>query len=228
MSPAGRPLRRDGLHRTGRERKAGLRGDRSGLPGDWAAGQRAGKSKTVRDRSIAAAAGRAVRVDRLHGARRASLQAGSQSRAIRPRWRTWPAAALPSSRPNGCCCSRRRSFDPGTGHHELWLTTGSRAGDHGLWELDVDEGVAGVEPTGEPQSSTLWGRRRRRPSHPNSRLENHPSLGHVAQTLTDERCVAATRRPQPASPRDRVRSSVPAHAGALVRLPGRTHGPLYP
>ena len=51
--------------------------------------------------------------------------------------------------------SRRRPFDPvpgqhGTGHHELWLTTGSRAGDQGLWELDVEEGVAGVEPTGEP------------------------------------------------------------------------------
>ncbi len=43
--------------------------------------------------------------------------------------------------------SRRRPFDPasgqhGTGHHELWLTTGSRAGDQGLWELDVDEGAA--------------------------------------------------------------------------------------
>jgi len=51
--------------------------------------------------------------------------------------------------------SRRRPFDPvpgqhGTGHHELWLTTGSRMGDQGLWELDVEEGVAGVEPTGEP------------------------------------------------------------------------------
>jgi DNA-binding MarR family transcriptional regulator len=43
--------------------------------------------------------------------------------------------------------SRRRPFDAvpgqhGTGHHELWLTTGSRAGDQGLWELDVDEGTA--------------------------------------------------------------------------------------
>jgi hypothetical protein len=43
--------------------------------------------------------------------------------------------------------SRRRAFDPvpgqhGTGHHELWLTTGSRAGDQGLWELDVDESTA--------------------------------------------------------------------------------------
>jgi hypothetical protein len=38
--------------------------------------------------------------------------------------------------------SRRRVFEPGTGHHELWLTTGSRAGDQGLWELDVDESTA--------------------------------------------------------------------------------------
>jgi len=36
--------------------------------------------------------------------------------------------------------SRRRPFDPGTGHHELWLTAGSRMGHHGLWEVDVDEG----------------------------------------------------------------------------------------
>ncbi len=40
--------------------------------------------------------------------------------------------------------SRRQPFDvgtgqDGTGHHELWLTTGSGAGEQGLWELDVDE-----------------------------------------------------------------------------------------
>ncbi len=50
--------------------------------------------------------------------------------------------------------SRRRPFEVapgqhGTGHHELWLTTGSRAGEQGLWELDVDEGTAeqGTGPT---------------------------------------------------------------------------------
>ncbi len=36
--------------------------------------------------------------------------------------------------------SRRRPFDPATGHHELWLGAGSRVGNHGLWELDVEEG----------------------------------------------------------------------------------------
>src|ERR1700721_2730511 len=35
--------------------------------------------------------------------------------------------------------SRRRPFDPATGHHELWLGAGSGVGNHGLWELDVDE-----------------------------------------------------------------------------------------
>jgi hypothetical protein len=43
--------------------------------------------------------------------------------------------------------SRRRQFDPGTGKHELWLTGGSRAGHHGLWELDVDEGTLDQPPT---------------------------------------------------------------------------------
>ena len=42
--------------------------------------------------------------------------------------------------------SRRRQFDPGTGKHELWLTGGSRAGHHGLWELDVDEGTVDQPP----------------------------------------------------------------------------------
>jgi AAA domain len=68
--------------------------------------------------------------------------------------------------------SRRRPYDPGTGHHELWLSAGSRAGDHGLWELDVDEGTV-QEPKGR-----TW----------------KPAVRSVTslQALTDERWVAAT------------------------------------
>ena len=38
--------------------------------------------------------------------------------------------------------SRRQQFDPDLGRHELWLTAGGRSGHHGLWALDVSEGVA--------------------------------------------------------------------------------------
>jgi hypothetical protein len=100
--------------------------------------------------------------------------------------------------------SRRRPFDPvsgqhgpgqhGTGHHELWLTTGSRAGDQGLWELDVDEGVgvAGVEPTGEPPVFDALGAAKT--PTPATRTRGwKTALRPVTSTTTtaDERFVAA-------------------------------------
>src|SRR5580704_13651837 len=69
--------------------------------------------------------------------------------------------------------SRRRPFEPGTGHHELWLTTGSRAGDQGLWELDIDESAAD-QPAG-------------------GRWKTAVRAVTSAQTLADERFVAASQ-----------------------------------
>ncbi len=63
-----------------------------------------------------------------------------KKRATRPRSTTSPGAASPSSRPSGSWSRGAAAFDPATGHHELWLGAGSRVGNHGLWELDVDEG----------------------------------------------------------------------------------------
>jgi hypothetical protein len=52
--------------------------------------------------------------------------------------------------------SRRRRFDPDTGHHELWFSAGGRAGHHGLCALDVDEGIRGG-PEGRVWKTTLQG-----------------------------------------------------------------------
>jgi hypothetical protein len=42
---------------------------------------------------------------------------------------------------------RRKSYEPGTGHHELWFTYGGSAGHGGGWGLDIDEG---------PESDRFW------------------------------------------------------------------------
>ncbi len=55
--------------------------------------------------------------------------------------------------------SRRRPFAVGGGKHELWLTTGNRIGDQGLWEIDVDETLA-TDNTVDRSATRAAGRRR--------------------------------------------------------------------
>jgi hypothetical protein len=68
--------------------------------------------------------------------------------------------------------SRRKRYDPDAGHHELWFSAGGRAGHHGQWALDVDEGIAS-----NPQGR-VWKTAVRRTSS--------------AQTLSDERIIEAS------------------------------------
>jgi hypothetical protein len=46
--------------------------------------------------------------------------------------------------------SRRERYEPGSGHHALWLSSGGRAGHSGLWGVDADEGVY------QPGVERLW------------------------------------------------------------------------
>jgi hypothetical protein len=77
--------------------------------------------------------------------------------------------------------SRRRAYNPDTGHHELWLSAGSRAGNHGLWALDVDEGSTPPLPDNGPIITTH-----------NARLAWKTTLRSVAwaEAQADEQSVA--------------------------------------
>jgi len=45
--------------------------------------------------------------------------------------------------------ARREDYEPGTGKHQLWVTTGGSAGFNGCYALDIDEGVMNEEFTGK-------------------------------------------------------------------------------
>jgi hypothetical protein len=82
--------------------------------------------------------------------------------------------------------SRRRRFDPDTGRHELWFSTGDRAGHHGLWALDVDEGAPG-DPNGRVWQPALR-------SAGDAEFQHDVNSAHEAESQRQLRTIATNAR----------------------------------
>ena len=51
--------------------------------------------------------------------------------------------------------ARRADYEPGTGKHQLWVTTGGSAGFNGSYAVDIDEGVMGEDFRGKKWEVTV-------------------------------------------------------------------------
>jgi hypothetical protein len=89
--------------------------------------------------------------------------------------------------------SRRRRFDPETGRHELWFSTGGRAGHHGLWALDVDEGSpSNAEDPASNGEARIWKTAIRRAS--SAQAESDKRLVEVSEDRRGRRAAVIFQR----------------------------------
>ena len=51
--------------------------------------------------------------------------------------------------------ARRAEYEPGTGKHQLWMTTGGSAGFNGCYAVDIDEGIMGEDFSGKKWEVTV-------------------------------------------------------------------------